>query len=102
MSKGEGQLHIRVHHITLTEIPHMPVPFQPSLTCYMIPQKEYKEGVTGLCFFPTGFEPLDVQAGPEHLLFLPWPPTRWQFRVSIVPAYVSSHSELATGPAGPS
>lgn len=70
----------------------------------MIPQKEYKRGCYWtLFFFPAGFESHhDVQAGPEHLLFLPWSPTCWQFRVSIVPAYVSSHSELAAGPAGPS
>lgn len=39
-------------------------------------------------FCPAGFESHhDVQAGLEHLLFLPQPPIRWQFRVHTAPAW---------------
>lgn len=84
----------------------MPAPFQPhgnpkSHRLHMIPQKEYKRGGYWAWFFSCWFEsPRDVQSGPEHLLFLAWPPTHWQYRVSIIAAYVSSHSELATAQLG--
>ena len=66
-------------------------------------KRSIKEGFTGLGYCPAGFESHhDVQAGFEHLLFLPQPPTRRQFRASTALACVSSLSELATGPPEPS
>lgn len=69
----------------------LPATWKASLTCSMwFHKRNIKEGITGLhFFFPAGFESHhDVQAGPEHLIFLPWPPTSWQYRVSITSSYV--------------